>query len=65
MPMITRVQSKKEALAGVMRIAPEGTLGAWLVGSPFRIADFKTLDRKLGQATTLTNARKDTIVHPQ
>ena len=29
MPMITRVQSKKEALAGVMRIAPEGTLGAW------------------------------------
>ena len=29
MPMITRVQSKKEALAGVMRIAPEGTAGAW------------------------------------
>ena len=29
--MITRVQSKKEALAGVMRIAPEGTAGAWYV----------------------------------
>ena len=63
--MITRVQSKKEALAGVMRIAPEGMLGAWLVASLFRITDIESLDRKLGRATTLTNARKDTIVHPQ
>ena len=31
MPPVTRVQSKKQALAGVMRIVPEGTLGAWYV----------------------------------
>ncbi|PCH43136.1 glycoside hydrolase family 115 protein [Wolfiporia cocos MD-104 SS10] len=29
MPMITRVQSQKQALAGAMRIAPEGTAAAW------------------------------------
>ncbi|ESK93287.1 glycoside hydrolase family 115 protein [Moniliophthora roreri MCA 2997] len=29
MPMITRTQTRKQALAGVMRIVPEGTLGAW------------------------------------
>lgn len=29
MPMISRVQPKKQALAGVMRIVPEGTPGAW------------------------------------
>ncbi|KAF8889126.1 hypothetical protein BD779DRAFT_1672064 [Infundibulicybe gibba] len=34
MPMVTRVQSKKQALAGVMRIAPEGTLGAWPGDNP-------------------------------
>ena len=27
--MITKVQSKKQALAGPMRISPEGTLAAW------------------------------------
>jgi hypothetical protein len=29
MPMITRVQPKKMALPGVMRITPEGTYGTW------------------------------------
>lgn len=29
MPPVTRVQSKKQALPGVMRIVPEGSLGAW------------------------------------
>ncbi|KAH9894039.1 hypothetical protein C8Q73DRAFT_500700 [Cubamyces lactineus] len=29
MPMITKVQPSKQALAGVMRIVPEGTMGAW------------------------------------
>lgn len=29
MPPVTKVQAKKQALAGVMRIVPEGTLGAW------------------------------------
>jgi hypothetical protein len=29
MPLVSRVQSKKQVLAGVMRIVPEGTLGAW------------------------------------
>ncbi|KAF8900166.1 hypothetical protein CPB84DRAFT_1847416 [Gymnopilus junonius] len=34
MPSVTRVQSKKQALPGVMRIAPEGTLGAWPGDNP-------------------------------
>ncbi|KAF8889120.1 hypothetical protein BD779DRAFT_1662212 [Infundibulicybe gibba] len=38
MPMITRVQAKKQALAGVMRIAPEGTLGAWPGDNPNQCA---------------------------
>ncbi|EPQ55955.1 hypothetical protein GLOTRDRAFT_121307 [Gloeophyllum trabeum ATCC 11539] len=29
MPMITRMQARKENIAGVMRIVPEGTMGAW------------------------------------
>ncbi|KAI0946298.1 hypothetical protein AcV7_010311 [Taiwanofungus camphoratus] len=29
MPFITKVQAKKQVLAGAMRIAPEGTAGAW------------------------------------
>ena len=28
-PMTTRVQSKKQALAGVMRVSPEGIAAAW------------------------------------
>lgn len=31
MPPITKIQSKKQALAGPMRLVPEGTLGAWCV----------------------------------
>lgn len=31
MPFITKVQAKKQVLAGAMRIAPEGTAGAWYV----------------------------------
>ncbi|KAH9476877.1 hypothetical protein JR316_0010793 [Psilocybe cubensis] len=38
MPMISRVQSKKNALAGVMRIVPEGTLGAWPGDNPNQCA---------------------------
>ncbi|KAF4611503.1 hypothetical protein D9613_003870 [Agrocybe pediades] len=38
MPMISRVQTKKNALAGVMRIAPEGTLGAWPGDNPNQCA---------------------------
>ena len=34
MPPVTRVQPKKQALAGVMRIVPEGTPGAWSVFPP-------------------------------
>lgn len=29
MPPVTKVQAKKQALAGPMRIVPEGTIGAW------------------------------------
>ncbi|OCH92535.1 hypothetical protein OBBRIDRAFT_726547 [Obba rivulosa] len=29
MPLVSRVQSKKQALPGAMRIVPEGTQGAW------------------------------------
>ena len=29
MPAVTKVQAKKQALPGPMRIVPEGTLGAW------------------------------------
>jgi hypothetical protein len=31
MPFISRFQKRKQALAGVMRITPEGTLGTWFV----------------------------------
>ncbi|KNZ79537.1 hypothetical protein J132_09265 [Termitomyces sp. J132] len=34
MPPITRVSSRKQVLAGVMRISPEGTLGAWPGDNP-------------------------------
>ncbi|KAF4586297.1 hypothetical protein EYR38_010572 [Pleurotus pulmonarius] len=34
MPAITKVQPKKQALAGPMRIVPEGTLGAWPGDNP-------------------------------
>ncbi|EPQ55956.1 hypothetical protein GLOTRDRAFT_121308 [Gloeophyllum trabeum ATCC 11539] len=29
MPMVTRMQTKKQNIAGVMRVVPEGTLGVW------------------------------------
>ncbi|KAL0562656.1 hypothetical protein V5O48_019428 [Marasmius crinis-equi] len=29
MPQITKVQKRKQALPGVMRVSPEGTLAAW------------------------------------
>ena len=29
MPFVTKVQPKKQALAGAMRIIPEGSSGAW------------------------------------
>lgn len=38
MPMITKVQSKKQALAGPMRISPEGTLGTWPGDNPNQCA---------------------------
>ena len=31
MPTVTKVQAKKEALAGAMRITIEGSSGAWYV----------------------------------
>lgn len=31
MPPVTRIQAKKEALPGPMRISPEGSLAAWFV----------------------------------
>ncbi|TCD68567.1 hypothetical protein EIP91_010492 [Steccherinum ochraceum] len=34
MPPVTRVQPKKQALPGVMRIVPEGTQGAWPGDNP-------------------------------
>ncbi|PFH46027.1 glycoside hydrolase family 115 protein [Amanita thiersii Skay4041] len=38
MPVITRVQSRKQALPGVMRIAPEGTVAAWPGDNPNQCA---------------------------
>jgi len=38
MPLITRVQRNKQALAGIMRIAPEGTAGAWPGDNPNQCA---------------------------
>ncbi|KAF8154169.1 hypothetical protein B0H34DRAFT_720746 [Crassisporium funariophilum] len=38
MPAISRVQSRKQALAGAMRIIPEGTLGAWPGDNPNQCA---------------------------
>ncbi|KAI0758924.1 hypothetical protein C8Q74DRAFT_1300824 [Fomes fomentarius] len=34
MPLVTKVQSKKQALAGAMRIIPEGSAGAWPGDNP-------------------------------
>ncbi|KAG7087753.1 hypothetical protein E1B28_013694 [Marasmius oreades] len=39
MPQITKVQKRKEALAGVMRISPEGTFGAWPGDNKFQCSD--------------------------
>ncbi|KAI0077007.1 hypothetical protein K474DRAFT_1707684 [Panus rudis PR-1116 ss-1] len=39
MPPITRVQPKKQALAGPMRITPEGTLGVWPGDNQFQCSD--------------------------
>ncbi|KAJ7593713.1 hypothetical protein C8J56DRAFT_419922 [Mycena floridula] len=39
MPMITRVQSRKQALAGIMRIVVEGNQGAWPGDNPFQCAN--------------------------
>ncbi|PSR81818.1 hypothetical protein PHLCEN_2v6249 [Hermanssonia centrifuga] len=38
MPPVSRVQPKKQALAGVMRITPEGTLGTWPGDNPNQCA---------------------------
>ncbi|KAJ7773957.1 hypothetical protein B0H16DRAFT_1510537 [Mycena metata] len=38
MPMITRVQKNKQALPGVMRISPEGSLAAWPGDNMFQCA---------------------------
>ncbi|KAJ3487914.1 hypothetical protein NLI96_g3210 [Meripilus lineatus] len=38
MPLVTRVQPKKQALAGVMRITPESTLGTWPGDNPNQCA---------------------------
>ncbi|KXN92532.1 hypothetical protein AN958_05387 [Leucoagaricus sp. SymC.cos] len=38
MPAVNRVQSRKQALAGVMRVVPEGTRGAWPGDNPFQCA---------------------------
>lgn len=34
MPPITKVQAKKQALAGIFRLSPEGTFGAWPGDNP-------------------------------
>jgi len=53
MPLISRVQKNKNALAGVMRIVPEGTLGAWSV---LVLPKFCALLRSsIGQETIPTN----------
>lgn len=36
MPAVNRVQLRKQALAGVMRIIPEGTAGAWPGDNPYQ-----------------------------
>ncbi|KAG6879212.1 hypothetical protein C0992_004354 [Termitomyces sp. T32_za158] len=38
MPAVNRVQSKKQNIAGVMRIVPEGTAGAWPGDNQFQCA---------------------------
>ncbi|KAG6864856.1 hypothetical protein C0991_006757 [Blastosporella zonata] len=38
MAAVNRVQSRKQALAGVMRIVPEGTQGAWPGDNPYQCA---------------------------
>lgn len=63
MPAINRVQSKKQALAGVMRIVPEGTRGAWYV---LAIHPFSLSHHDKGLVTILSNAiRASTALHPQ
>ncbi|KAF9262013.1 hypothetical protein L218DRAFT_904506 [Marasmius fiardii PR-910] len=39
MPQITKIQKNKQALAGVMRITPEGTLAAWPGDNKFQCSD--------------------------
>ncbi|KAJ8073009.1 hypothetical protein PM082_019877 [Marasmius tenuissimus] len=39
MPQVTKVQKRKQAIAGVMRITPEGTKGAWPGDNQFQCSD--------------------------
>ncbi|KAK0445619.1 glycoside hydrolase family 115 protein [Desarmillaria tabescens] len=61
MPPITRVPPKKQALARVMRIAPEGTLAAWFV-NPQTVQSLRPDHLLPGLATTLISVHKDTTV---
>lgn len=50
MPFVTKVQPKKQALAGAMRIIPEGSSGAWWVASDVFCAGRGGTDLSISQA---------------
>lgn len=59
MPFITKVQAQKQALAGAMRIAPEGTAAAWCVFCNCS-AELGTYIQSAGQVIIYINVPKVT-----
>ena len=60
MPFVTKIQGKKQALPGPMRIVPEGTRGAWLESLFESYAYISKCHT--GLEITRTNAHKVTTV---
>jgi len=65
MPPVSRVQSRKQALPGPMRITIEGSRGAWYVLLKIPIRGVIAYPYTLGLVTTPHNALRDTTVPHQ
>lgn len=57
MPNVARIQAKRQSIAGVMRISPEGTLAAWYEDNNFNFHFHFNLIQ-LGLEIIQTNALK-------
>jgi hypothetical protein len=58
MPSITRVQAKKQSLAGALRIVPEGYRGAWVT---YHITSFPNFDPDMHPTFSFTSAWRQSL----